>query len=186
MELALTQARYEAELARRQYERSIRTTVSSPPNWSAAGTTAGGGLPPGGAAERLRTRDQAVRRRRRNAPGYWPWAPIWKRCWHHPSATAETRKRIIRTVIAEIVVKLVEDTHPACDPLARGRSYPALTVPRNRTGKHRWSTEAETGDLIRALARQQPDSGIAAILNRAGKRTGKRQHLDRSAGAQLS
>ena len=36
-----------------------------------------------------------------------------------------------------------------------------------------WTTEAETGELIRALARQQPDAGIAAILNRSGKRTGK-------------
>ena len=41
------------------------------------------------------------------------------------------------------------------------------------SGRHRWTTDAETGELIRALARQQPDAGIAAILNRCGKRTGK-------------
>jgi len=46
-------------------------------------------------------------------------------------------------------------------------------VPRNRPGKHCWGVDAETVDLIRALARHQPDRGVAAILNRAGKRTGK-------------
>jgi hypothetical protein len=51
--------------------------------------------------------------------------------------------------------------------------HTGLTVAKNRSGKHRWRTEAGTGNLIRALARQQPDSDIAMILNRAGKRTGK-------------
>jgi excisionase family DNA binding protein len=39
------------------------------------------------------------------------------------------------------------------------------------TGHHRWTTEAGTGDLIRALSRTMPDQSIAAILNRSGKRT---------------
>jgi len=37
-ELALTQARYEAGLARRQYEAVDLTTAWSPPSWSGAGT----------------------------------------------------------------------------------------------------------------------------------------------------
>lgn len=48
-----------------------------------------------------------------------------------------------------------------------------MGVPRNRTGQHRWRTNTEVGDLIRGLARQQPDSAIAAKLNRMGKRTGR-------------
>src|SRR5207237_847932 len=55
----------------------------------------------------------------------------------------------------------------------QGGDHTQLTVPKNRAGRHRWTTEAETGELIRALARQQPDAGIAAILNRCGKCTGK-------------
>jgi excisionase family DNA binding protein len=55
----------------------------------------------------------------------------------------------------------------------QGGDHTQLAVPKNRAGRHRWTTEAETGELIRALARQQPDAGIAAILNRCGKRTGK-------------
>jgi excisionase family DNA binding protein len=171
-ELALTQARYEAELARRQYDKidpdnrlvaaelerrwndrlvevcRLEEQLSAPEPDQAALPT-------------------AEERARLLALG----ADI-EALWHHPGATAETRKRIVRTVIAEIVVKLVEDTIQLVIHW-QGGDHTRLTVPRNRTGKHRWSTAAETGDLIRALARQQPDSGIAMILNRAGKRTGK-------------
>ncbi|MGH7092540.1 MAG: helix-turn-helix domain-containing protein, partial [Stellaceae bacterium] len=55
----------------------------------------------------------------------------------------------------------------------QGGDHTRLTVPKNRTGQHRLTTGAETGELIRALSRQQPDAGIAAILNRYGERTGK-------------
>ncbi len=171
-ELALTQACYEAELARRQYDRI------DPDNRLVA------------AELERRWNDRLVEvcrlEEQLSAPGsdqaVLPTAEERARLlalgadiealWHHPGATAETRKRIIRTVIAEIVVKLVEDTIQLVIHW-QGGDHTRLTVPRNRTGKHRWSTAAETGDLIRALARQQPDSGIAMILNRAGKRTGK-------------
>ena len=46
-------------------------------------------------------------------------------------------------------------------------------VPRNRIGEHRWTTDAETGALIRDLARMLPDELIAGLLNRLGRKTGK-------------
>ena len=46
-------------------------------------------------------------------------------------------------------------------------------VPRNRTGEHRWTTDAETAALIRDLARMLPDELIAGLLNRLGRKTGK-------------
>ena len=55
----------------------------------------------------------------------------------------------------------------------RGGDHTRLSVRRNRTGQHRWSTDAEVGDLIRTLARQQADGAIAATLNRLGKKTGR-------------
>jgi excisionase family DNA binding protein len=55
----------------------------------------------------------------------------------------------------------------------QGGDHTRLSVPRNRTGRHRWGIDAETGELIRSLARQQPDRAIAAVLNRAGRRTGR-------------
>jgi len=78
----------------------------------------------------------------------------------------------LRTAIIEIVAKIVGDTIELVVHW-QGGDHTRLTVPKNRTGQHRWKTDAETGELIQALARQQPDAGIAAILNRCGKRTGK-------------
>ena len=43
----------------------------------------------------------------------------------------------------------------------------------NRTGEHRWTTDAQTGALIRDLARMLPDELIAGLLNRLSKKTGK-------------
>ena len=92
--------------------------------------------------------------------------------WRHPAATAETRKRILRAVMVESVATIAEDAiHLTIH--WQGGDHTRLAVPRNRTGQHRWSSVAEVRDLIRALARQQPDPAIAATLNRLGKRTGR-------------
>ncbi len=92
--------------------------------------------------------------------------------WTHPSATAQTRKRIVRAILEEIVVKLAAE-HIELLLHWRGGDHTRLTVPRNRTGQHRWCTDATVGDLIRGLARQLTDGGIAQTLNRLGKRTGR-------------
>jgi hypothetical protein len=44
---------------------------------------------------------------------------------------------------------------------------------KNRVGRTRWHTDADTIDLIRHLARLMPDEAIAAVLNRSGKMTGR-------------
>jgi hypothetical protein len=58
-------------------------------------------------------------------------------------------------------------------------------VRKNRTGRHRWSVEADVVDLVRALARRMPDPAIAAVLNRAGMSTGKGNFWTRSRVAYL-
>jgi len=92
--------------------------------------------------------------------------------WTSAGVTPETRKRIVRTVIDEIIVR-VEDN--VLDLVIRwhGGDHSALKVKKNRTGQHRWSAAGETVDLVRVLARQMPDKAIAAVLNRAGKTTGR-------------
>ena len=92
--------------------------------------------------------------------------------WHHPSATTATRKRIVRAVLHEIVARVEADRiHLVLH--WQGGDHTELRVKKNRTGQHRWSTDAETEGLIRVLARMMPDKAIAALLNRAGKRTGR-------------
>ena len=62
----------------------------------------------------------------------------------------------------------------------QGGDHTALKVRKNRAGQHRWSTDADVVDLVRVLARQMPDKAIAAVLNRAGKTTGRGNGWTRS------
>lgn len=95
-----------------------------------------------------------------------------ERAWHSPGATAATRKRIVRTLIEEIIVR-VEDDDLSLVIRWQGADHTPLRVRKNRRGQHRWGTDADVVELVTALARQMPDQSIAAVLNRAGKRTGK-------------
>ena len=95
-----------------------------------------------------------------------------ERAWNTPGVTNETKKRIIRTLIDEIVVR-VEDNELALIIRWHGGDHSPLKVRKNRSGQHRWSADAEVVDLVRVLARQMPDKAIASLLNRAGKRTGR-------------
>jgi hypothetical protein len=95
-----------------------------------------------------------------------------ERAWESPGATPATRKRIIRTLIQEIVVRVRQETLDLVIHWQGGDHTP-LQVKKNRTGEHRWSTSADVVDLVRVLARQMRDSTIAAVLNRAGKSTGR-------------
>jgi len=58
-------------------------------------------------------------------------------------------------------------------------------VRKNRKGQHRWGTDADVVELVTALARQMPDPSIAAVLNRAGKKTGKGNGWTRTRGRLL-
>ena len=94
------------------------------------------------------------------------------RAWNHPHAGNESRKRILRAVIKEMVVRAT-DTHLELIVHWQGGDHTELCVVKNRSGKHRWTTTVEVEQLITELARLLPDGGIAALLNRLGHRTGK-------------
>jgi DNA invertase Pin-like site-specific DNA recombinase len=94
------------------------------------------------------------------------------RLWNHPVASAETRKRILRTVLEEVVVT-VEPGQLTLKLHWKGGDHTALTVAKNRAGQHRWKTGVATEQLIVEMARVTADSSIAAILNRLGVRTAK-------------
>lgn len=95
-----------------------------------------------------------------------------ERVWTHPAAPPELRKRLVRTVLQEIIVRK-EGNEWELILHWQGGSHTPLRVPRNLTGHHRWKTSADTEALIQALARLMPDPAIASLLNRWGHRTGK-------------
>jgi hypothetical protein len=92
--------------------------------------------------------------------------------WSHPAATSATRKRIVRAVINEIVVR-IDVEHIEIVLHWQGGDHTALKLKKNGVGKHRWTIPDDTLSLVRELARFMPDRQIARLLNRAGKPTGR-------------
>ncbi len=171
-ELALTQARYEADLARRQYDavdpanRLVAAELECRWNARLADVQQQEEKLTGLTAARPEALSEAEHER------LLALGTDLETAWTHPNATAQTRKRIVRAVLEEVVVKLADDR---IDLLLhwRGGDHTRLSVPRNGPGQHRWCTDATVGDLLRGLARQLPDSAIAKTLNRLGKQTGR-------------
>jgi excisionase family DNA binding protein len=172
VELALQQARFEADRARRQYDaiepenRLIAAELER--RWNQRLVE----------VQRLEERLVALQE-----PSRRPWNDAERaqllvlgsdvaRAWHHPKATAATRKRILRTVLNEVVTR-VEGSEIGLLLHWQGGDHTALTVRKSVAGDHCWKTAADAADLIRALSHLMPDRSIAAILNRGGKRTGR-------------
>ena len=95
------------------------------------------------------------------------------RIWNHEAAPVALKKRILRTVLEEIVVD-VSDEPPRITMWLHwcGGVHTQLVIPKNRTGQHRHKTDRGVVELIRELAKVCDDPSIAAILNRLGYRTG--------------
>ncbi len=93
--------------------------------------------------------------------------------WNDPSTPVELKKRIIRTVIHEIVVKVNHDAGRV-ELLVHwaGGAHTMLHVRKNRTGRNGNATDINVVELVRELAMAWPDGYIAATLNRLGYETG--------------
>jgi len=171
VELALEQARYEAAHARRQYD------AVDPDNRLVAGELERRWNETLLAVRALEERLEATTARRAPTVSDGDRARIMalgadlEKAWHHPAATPETRKRILRTVLSEIVAR-VEGDEIILVLHWQGGDHTRLSVRKNKVGSHRWTTDASTEQMIRELARLLPDPAIASVLNRAGKRTG--------------
>ena len=92
------------------------------------------------------------------------------KAWNSPGVSVETRKKIIRLLIKEIIIDVVDDSLVLVIHW-QGGDHTEMKVKKNKTGHTRWTVAADVIDLVRVLARQLPDNAIAAILNRSGKLT---------------
>jgi DNA invertase Pin-like site-specific DNA recombinase len=95
------------------------------------------------------------------------------RLWDDPRSPVTLKKRILRTVLQEIIVDTTDDP-PAVNLKLHwaGGSHTELTVRKNRTGYHNHINSEEVTELIRDLALVCEDGAIVSILNRLGYRTG--------------
>src|ERR1700722_18416587 len=82
--------------------------------------------------------------------------------WSHPSATAATRKRILRAALSEIVVRK-EGAFINMVLHWRGGDHTALQIKLrlNAAGRACWPQPDDTKELVRELARLMPDRKIA-------------------------
>ncbi len=93
--------------------------------------------------------------------------------WHHPDAPVDLKKRILRTVLREIVVDVTADPPAVVLHLHwAGGVHTSLKVRKNRPGQHRRTTDREVVDLVRELSHICDDQQTALILNRLGRKTG--------------
>ena len=93
--------------------------------------------------------------------------------WNHALTDVRLKKRIVRTLIEEVVVD-VDD--PAAEVVAvvhwKGGVHTELRIPRRRRGYSRAHTPKEIVDAVRVLVRICSDDTIASVLTRSGLVTG--------------
>lgn len=173
LERDLEAARYAAQRAQRQYD------AADPENrlvadelerrWNQA-------------LERVREIEQRIVRhtstlQEQPAPAAQEFSALAERLealWQHPDTDARLKKRIVRSLIHEVVVDVEIATSEIVLVIHwKGGLHTELRVPRRRRGQNSSHTASETVDAVRALARICTDAYIANVLNRNGQRTGR-------------
>jgi hypothetical protein len=169
--LALERASYEADRAKRQYDavepenRLVAAELEA--RWNAALSS----------VAELESRVEGVK--------FEPLTPEQEQrlfelstdlrsLWDHPQATLSLKKRILRTVLNEIIVGNAGDPPQLLLKLHwSGGIHTEIRLPRNKSGHNRRMTDRKVMDLIQELAKICSDKDIANILNRLGYRTGQ-------------
>ena len=170
--LAVERARYEAERVRRQYvavepeNRLVAAELET--RWNEALRQVG----------ELETRLESTGRPREELgqverKRLLELGQDLETLWCHPQASESLKKRILRTVLEEIVVDVTDEPAEVVLWLHwAGGVHTLLRVARNRTGQHRHCTDRKIVELVHDLAKVCDDASSAAILNRLGYRTG--------------
>jgi hypothetical protein len=97
-----------------------------------------------------------------------------RRLWHHAGASGELQKRILRTVLEDIVVTTSPDAPQHLLHVHwKGGVHTELRVARTGTGRHGRVTDDDAVTLIVELTKIGDDKMIAMVLNRLGYRTGQ-------------
>jgi excisionase family DNA binding protein len=172
LELSLEKARYEVDRARRQYDevdpanRLVAAELES--RWNAAL----------GRAAELEQQLEAMTDARHDLSEAEQTRLLelgrdLQSLWNHPAAAVEMKKRVLRTVLEEIMIGDDESrTHHLLVLHWKGGMHTELSVVRNRPGKKYRETSVTALELIEELSKVCSDQAIAATLNRLGFKTG--------------
>ena len=94
--------------------------------------------------------------------------------WTDPATRARLKKRIVRTLIEEVLVDVDSSAGELILTLHwKGGVHTELSLPRRRRGQSSAQTSRELIDAITVLARISSDDVIAGVLNRNGHLTGR-------------
>jgi len=169
-ELALQQARYEAERARKQYD------LADPENRLVANELERRWNERLGLVEELESELEMMTPPKILSPEdkeeLLALGEDLRFVWDHAAGDVQLKKRILRTAVKEIMISIAEGIVTGVVHW-EGDDHSEVRFPKSLTGIHRWKTDLETERLIRGLARISSDQKIAFLLNRLGKKTGK-------------
>jgi hypothetical protein len=94
--------------------------------------------------------------------------------WNHPETDNRLKKRIVRTLIHEIIVDVdVEASEVVLVVHWKGGIHTELRLRRRRRGQNGAQTAESIIEAVRVLARVCHDDQIASLLNRNGHLTGR-------------
>jgi DNA invertase Pin-like site-specific DNA recombinase len=109
-----------------------------------------------------------------------------EKIWNHPDTDARLKKRIVRTLIEEVIVDVCPEAGEILLTVHwKGGVHSELRVPRRRHGQNRLHTASSIVEAVQLLIRISPDEKIAAWLNRNDLRTGHGNRWTQSAVASL-
>jgi excisionase family DNA binding protein len=92
------------------------------------------------------------------------------RLWDHPHSSPEHKKRLLRIALKEIIATCEGETIRLVLHW-QGGDHTQVEFEKIRSGAHRYVTDKDLVEIVRILARIEPDARIASILNRNQRRT---------------
>ena len=94
--------------------------------------------------------------------------------WADPTTSARLKKRIVRTLIEEVLVEVDDAQGELLLTIHwKGGVHTSLRLPRRRRGQCSTQTPRELIEAVSVLARISSDDVIAGVLNRNGHLTGR-------------
>jgi len=179
LQLDLEQARYDARLAQRRYERvdpDMRLVAAElEARWN-------------GALERVRDLEErlarydarAVPKQQIDAQALQALAQDLPALWHDATTDMRLKQRIVRILIHEIIVDVDDESRTIMLMMHwQGGRHTEVRVPRPSSGRTTRCTDADAIALVRRMAGRWHDDAIAAQLNLLGWRTGTGNHWTR-------
>jgi len=180
LELALEQARYEANRRQRQFDaiepenKIVLREVQALWNEALANV------------EHLRHQLQQERKCQRpfdetQRQQLYKLASDLPRLWELPSTDERSKKRIIRTVIENIIAKKEPNSEYNCFTIHwAGGVHSDIRLKQSKRGENGRKTDKKAIELVKELVQITDDSDIARVLNRCGLKTGTGKNWTKS------